>query len=246
MEEIHRYNDGSILYKTTIQVILEIPVWKGNRIMDREHAKKISMEIKDIKTLDSGYHTIVYNELDAVGNIIQQRYLIDGQHRAEVIRQSIHIQREITGVHIPTHFTATLKEKFVENESEAIEYFNRINNTKPIHYNEDPSLITNKIITALESQFNKMKGFPMIRQAKTKRPFLFIDDVRTALLPIAHTFTNAKITEFINHVIRWNTNMCNSYEVNTNNDSIAEKCYKIQFFLAYSHTFTWITEFLHE
>jgi hypothetical protein len=41
MEELYSYHNGSKLYKTTIRRILEIPVWGGNRALDRSHVEKI-------------------------------------------------------------------------------------------------------------------------------------------------------------------------------------------------------------
>ena len=84
---LHQYNDGSVLKKMSARELVSIPIWNGNRILDKEHASKIKEAIgNNINKLDSGYTVIRYNEDASDGRVVLSSYLIDGQHRASVIR----------------------------------------------------------------------------------------------------------------------------------------------------------------
>jgi hypothetical protein len=239
MQLLHTYNDGSRLYKTTIQEVLRIPVWKGNRIMDMEHVKKLAAEIHDIKTLDSGFHTILVDEVDAVGNRIQERYLVDGQHRVAVIKRHLEMSAallsELAGRRGESQldFPVTLKEKQVESETEAIDYFNNLNNAKPIQVEQDPTLKVNMMIRALEAEYNKDKKNPLIRQGKTTRPYLCVDDLRKALTPHASKVSGAKILAAAR---AWNA----AAAAREYDSTLGQRCKKHNFFLAMDPKMPWI------
>ena len=206
MDELHTYNDGSKLYRMSIHDLLAIPVWKGNRIIDMKHVDAITRAIErdkaNIESLDSGYQVIVYTETDAVGNTIIQKYVIDGQHRLRVIRESIRPLQT---------FAVTVTEKIVADEAEAIAYFNRINSTKPLQYNEDPVLIVNKYIPSIIDAFPSKKN--LIRSKKTKRPYLYVEDLRTELL--AHVDALRRITpdEFVRRMLESNASIVRQTDV---------------------------------
>lgn len=84
---LHKYSDGSILKVISSRDLVAIPIWKGQRIMDKEHATQIKKSVaNNISSLDSGFSIIKYKEETTDGRIIESSYLIDGQHRASVIR----------------------------------------------------------------------------------------------------------------------------------------------------------------
>ena len=121
---LHVYNDGSKLLKMSAKELISIPIWKGNRILDTAHAEHIKAAIgSDVKKLDSNYCIIQYTEPNADGVPVIQRYLIDGQHRASVVRDFF---RDTL---CEPDFFVTVREKGVESESDAVDYFNAINNT---------------------------------------------------------------------------------------------------------------------
>ena len=206
MDELHTYNDGSKLYRMPVNDLLAIPIWKGNRIIDMTHVDAIKCAIErdktNIESLDSGYQVIVYTETDAVGNTIIQKYVIDGQHRLRVIRESIRPLQT---------FAVTVTEKVVADEAEAIAYFNRINSTKPLQYNEDPVLIVNKYIPGIVDAFPSKKN--LIRSKKTKRPYLYVEDLRTELL--AHVDALKRITpdEFVRRMLENNASIVRQTDV---------------------------------
>jgi hypothetical protein len=85
---IHTYHNGATLHKITVKELLKIPIWKGNRILDLAHVAEIQKAIgSNINHLDSGYYIVEYEELDATNTPVLQSYIIDGQHRAAVLKE---------------------------------------------------------------------------------------------------------------------------------------------------------------
>jgi hypothetical protein len=166
---LHTFHDGSSLAIITAQELIAVPVWKGNRTLDMAHADAIRNAVSDIRCLDSGYRIVNYLEPDATGALVPQAYLIDGQHRAHVLRTS----------GAPMDFPVVVTIKNVESETEAIDFFNAINTVKAQQWTVDPALIVNQYIAALERTFNTPRT-KFIRPA-THRPYLSVDRLREAL-----------------------------------------------------------------
>lgn len=163
------FHDGSILRPMLARDLVAIPVWKGNRTLDTAHAAAIAAAVTDIRNLDSGYRIVNYTEPDATGTLMRQSYLIDGQHRCHVLKNS----KE------PLEFPVVVTEKDVATESDAIDFFNTINTVKPQQWTIDPALIVNQYIAELEKAFNTPK-VKLIRPS-THRPYLSVDRLRDAL-----------------------------------------------------------------
>ena len=199
---LHTFNDGSILISMTARQLIAIPIWKGNRILDEAHTNIISTGVgSNIQSLDSAIYRIVkYKELNVSNVLVEQKYLIDGQHRAFIIKK--HFDENLC---VPD-FPVVVIEKNVDSETDAIEYFNMLNNVKPQHWNHDPSLLANKYIAAMEAKFNVDKKNPLIRQKGTKRPYLSADKLREMLIVnssrLKHTAPDIK--KFIEAVSKWN------------------------------------------
>ena len=84
---LHTYNDGSTLKIMTARELVALPTWKGQRILDKTHSDAIKNAVgSNVKTLDSGYSIVKYKEENTDGTTVISSYLIDGQHRASVIR----------------------------------------------------------------------------------------------------------------------------------------------------------------
>jgi hypothetical protein len=171
MTALYTYSDGSVLKTMNMKTFLGIPVWKGNRHIDVARVDLLAKEVGDaVTSLDSGYHVIIQEE-DMDGKPLHQAYLINGQHRREVL-----LRHYGAGLCLPD-FPMTYTEKVVHTESETIAYFNRINNMKPFHVEEDSRCVANRFVAALE------KGFPkgLIRAKTTRRPYLSADTLREEL-----------------------------------------------------------------
>ena len=171
---MYTFHDGSILRVLSAKELIQIPIWKGNRTLDKAHAERIRDAVGDtVHSLDSGYRIIHYDEPDTSGRIVRQSYLIDGQHRAHVLRE--HFLNSMC----EPDFLVVVTEKAVESESDAIEYFNAINNVKPQRWRTDPAILANQYIAALEQTFNTSK-LKLIRQT-TVRPYLSVEKLREVI-----------------------------------------------------------------
>jgi hypothetical protein len=239
MSIIHIYNDGSKLIRAPIRDLLSIPIWKGNRILDTKHVQTIKETLAhDIRFLDSGYKVITYTEEDAGHNQIQQRYIVDGQHRIAVIQELYNPLSDT--------FDITYTEKEVANEAEAIDYFNRINNTKPLHYDEDPILVANRIIATISSIFPAKKK--LIRSTKTKRPYLYVEDLRNEIVKRVHSLRSVRQDILIDAIQRWNREKCNalalelSYLPTIKDASIKQQAVALEFALAVDVGCKWLDE----
>ena len=243
-EVLHRYHDNSTLTRTTIQELLKIPIWKGNRILDTHHSDTIYNMIHNrslnIQSLDSGYRVIVYKEEDASGKMIEQRYVIDGQHRLNAIK------RWLDGT-LCEDFPITIIEKRVDNEADAIDHFNCINNTKPIQFSEDPVLLVNRYIEAVLKTFTSKKK--LIRSMKTKRPYLSVDDLRNVLMENIDRVRKVKVQLFCKSVIEYNRHACEEYarelSLGMGTDvAIKTLAVQLEFALAVDRGLSWVNTIL--
>jgi hypothetical protein len=183
--------------------LVKIPVWQGNRTMDKEHANKIRDAIGSaVELLDSGYRIVNYDEQDTNGHLVRQSYLIDGQHRQHVLKE------HFLGQLCEPDFPVLVQEKDVESEGDAIAYFNAINNVKPQRWRTDPALLVNQYIAELEKRFNT-KASKCIRQGTTCRPYLSVERLRETLKAHAAKLEQepAKIQLFVQKVADLNRSL---------------------------------------
>jgi hypothetical protein len=240
---MHRFHDGSVLRTISAKELIAIPVWKGNRILDTDHASTIQKKMANIRHLDSGYKIIKYMEADASGVTRLQSYLIDGQHRAHVLRE------HFLSTLCEADFTVVATEKSVSSESEAIEYFNVINNVKPQRWAHDPKILVNQYIMELERRFNpKAKKDFVIRQGATKRPYLSVDRLREVLLENVKSLgqDSAAIQEFGRRAVEKNAELLTGAPMlilaNTKDSPFYERAAKEKFMLAVDIRLRWIKE----
>lgn len=241
---IYKYNDGSILKIMTARELISIPIWKGQRILDKTHSDSIKASIGiNVQKLDSGYSIVKYKEETTDGNIIISSYLIDGQHRASVIRD--YYKDTIC----EPDFNLTVVEKEVETESDAIEYFNKINNVKAQQWRLDPNLIINNYINALEKVFNKNKKNLLIRKS-TVRPYLSSENLREAFLSNTSLLKNNNnaITKFVENVVKYNKELVMKISIELAHDTkdikIKQRAVDIDFALAYDTKLKWVAGLL--
>ena len=244
MNILHTYNDGSRLATISARALIAIPIWKGNRIIDTNHIDAIRRSIGPaIQTLDSGFRIICYKEEDADGNIVTQQYIIDGQHRCSVLRD--HFTMNLC----EPDFTVTSTEITVKSEADAIAYFNRINNVKPIQFKEDPKLVVNRYIEQICRAFPApKKGMQLIRAVTTRRPYLHIDQLRDALTANYERVIAYEPTDFAERIKEKNGRLLRGLELAlaTGNagkeQAMMERCIELKFALAFDAKMKWITE----
>ena len=235
---LHTFSDGSILQKIKAKELVSIPVWKGNRFIDIEHANRIRSAIGDnIQTLDAAIFRIVkYKDGD-----IHQRYIVDGQHRQYVLQK--YYEEHVL---FALNFDVVTIVKTVESESDAIEYFNVVNNVKP-QQDSDPKLTANKYVLALVKQYPKL----IKPDGKaTKRPFLSSDTLRKVLEENAQLLKQSKenIDIFLKKVDAWNKKKMNEYAVGSvsqaKDRSVLDSCLEKGFVLAFDQKLPWVKESL--
>jgi hypothetical protein len=244
---LHTYHDGSILKTVSAKELMKIPIWKGNRILDTAHVEEIKQAIgPHINRLDSGYSIVKYKEEYTDGSIRLSSYLIDGQHRASVIRDFY------TGTLCEPDFLVTVREKVVDSESDAIEYFNVLNNVKAQSWKTEPNILINMYIKALETQFNKNKKCLLIRSDKaTKRPYLSANTLRETLAKHIELLkhSNEFVTKFVERVSKHNKERLEYFALeltreNMRDVNIMERAISVQFALAYDVKQRWVREIL--
>ena len=239
---LHTYNDGSILKTMTARDLVALPIWKGQRILDKNHSDSIKTAVgSNVKSLDSGYSIVKYKEESTDGTIVISSYLIDGQHRASVIRD--YYKDTIC----EADFNVTVMEKLVETESDAIEYFNKINNVKAQQWRMDTNLIINNYINALEKAFNKNKKCLVIKPTTTTRPYLCSANLREALTGNTKLLktTNDGITKFVEAALKYNKEMIVKFSLDLTQDTtkdtkLKQRAVDIDFALAYDTKLKWI------
>ena len=242
MELLHTYSDGSKLYKMSASSLSRIPIWKGNRIIDFKHVDNIKSSINSNGfLLDSGYKTIQYDEVDENEKTVKKTYLIDGQHRISVVND--YFENIIDAKDFPI----TVTEIRVDSELDAIEYFNKINNVKPIQFQEDPNLLINKYLQKLITSF-PVKG-KLFRTGATKRPYLSVDKFREALTKRFDNLKKISIEKFIKECKLMNTKIIQELEIRSLNKNdkelkIINKILELEFALAWDDKFKWLDTIL--
>jgi len=241
MQILHTYHDGSVLGVMSSKRLTRLPIWKGQRIMDTGRVSEMKRAVgTQVRCLDSGYHVVKYNEDTADGRRIESVYLIDGQHRAAVIRDFY------DETMCEPDFDVTVTERTVESEADAIEYFNQINNVKVQQWAIDPNLLVNNYIHALEMAFNKPK-VAMIRPGKTKRPYLSSDAIRSALTAHAPLIkgVGGAVARFVSASEAYNVTRLHQLSIEllyskSSKDTLKESAIKANFALAYDDAMEWV------
>jgi hypothetical protein len=243
---LHTYNDGSVLKIITSRELVSIPIWKGQRILDKGHAAAIKAEVgSDISNLDSGYCIVNYKEENADGKLVISSYLIDGQHRASVIRDFY------SSTICEPDFNVTVREKTVESESDAINYFNKINNVKAQQWKIDSNLLINNYIRALENLYNKNKKCLLIRPDTTNRPYLSAANLREAFNKNKDLLKTKKsdIERFVERVEKYNLATITKFSLDLTEQGVKDMKLKdravcANFVLAYDTNLKWVREML--
>lgn len=221
--KLHTYSDGSVLRVMDASALIHIPIWKGNRHIDLTHVKNIKESTKAY-LLDSGYKIIQYEE-DGIKN----SYLIDGQHRRFVVNDYFNTKTfEDEYFENPIKdFKVTVTETNVNSETDAIDYFNRINNVKPVQYEEDPNLIINKYIQGFDKTFPGM--------IKIKRPYLSSDKLRDTLKTNINSLKKLSVDDFVKKCQIQNTKMLQCIKTihRKKDENIIKRMIELDFALAW-------------
>jgi hypothetical protein len=238
MSVLHTLSDGSVLRVLDSRDLLRIPIWKGNRVIDHTHVANIRAAIgNNVRRLDFGYRIVTYSTFDAAGNSVNESYIVDGQHRARVLSEYYAANPD------ESDFRIVVLEKQAQSELEVIDYFNALNNAKPIKYT-DVNLIVNTYISELEREFNRTKTL-LIRPKATCRPYLSSEKLREALHKHKDLLRGGShVTAFVNRVRAWNSEQLVRNEDDPDKLAIFQKGCKEGFMLAIDPKLKWIPALL--
>jgi hypothetical protein len=243
---LHTYHDGTKLRIMSAKKLITIPIWKGNRIKNKEHLDALKAAIgTQIQSLDKGYHVIKYKEEDDSKALVDAAYIIDGQHRVSVLTDFFN------SYILEPDFNVTYTEVVVENEHEAIEYFNRINNVKPIQFKEDPTLIANNYVAAIVKVFPGKKGAPLFRDKATHRPYMVTEELRKYLRENVERLIDPPAT-FAQKLLEVNRRLLRELElavgglgtIPEKEHKCAQRAIEVGFALGYYKGMPWMSEML--
>jgi hypothetical protein len=226
------FSDGSILRKISARDLVKIPIWKGNRILDQTHKEAIAKSLKQgSKSLDlKPFHLVSYPiEEDDTSEIMS--FVVDGQHRYSIIKESDN-----------QDFDVLVVEKKCESESEVIEYFKILNHTRAIEWKEDPVVVANRYVGALEKAFNTGKD-KRIRTKSTHRPYLYIDTLRDEVKKRKIGYSGKSPEEFVAFAKRKNQEELSRLSAKPLKETMEERALALDFALALDPKFKWLNEF---
>jgi hypothetical protein len=235
-------HDGSHVRKMSAKELAGYEVWKGNRIIDHEHVKQIKESVGEkVSQLDFGYRIVKYPSNDAAGRVVMVANIVDGQHRHAVLK-------DYFMTHLcPEDFEVVVVEKTVESETDIIEYFNTLNNVKPITWT-DTNLVVNLYVEALERTFNKPRAL-YIRPGNTHRPYLSAERLREALLPVVGRLRMRKsfIDAWVDRVVEWNVQQVKEADVvclgmKKSEGDLVQRAAKLGFMLAVDPRLRWVVD----
>lgn len=242
---LHTLHDGSKVIVMSAKELVRIPIWQGNRAINLAHVEKIKRSVGDnIQRLDSVYRIVECTVEDAGGNRINELYIIDGQHRAQVLKD--HYNNSLC---VPD-FNVLVIQKKVDSELEIMNSFNTINCVNPIQWS-DPNLVVNVYIAELVGIFNTKKQI-YLRQGATKRPYVSIEALRKVLLANANKLHENKeeATLFSRRVYEWNAKQIREADMlaigqtKPADGDMLLKCAKAGCMLAFDLKLSWIPHLL--
>ena len=165
------FKDGSVLKKYQASMVCLLEIWNGNRVRDDNHVSRINNSLDTVMSLDRQPYTVALITVDGQ----ERKFVIDGQHRIAVLKRYF----EALDV---SDFEVLVIEKVFADESEIIQYFKILNQTKSIQWREDPVMVANTFVSLLCKEFNKDPKKPLIKPGKTNKPYLSADRVREVLI----------------------------------------------------------------
>ena len=229
---LHQFSDGSILRKISARDLVKIPIWKGNRILNQDHKMSIASSLKlGVKSLDlKPFHIVSYPvEDDDIEEMLS--FIVDGQHRYSIIKEAEN-----------QDFDVLVVEKKCESETDVIEYFKLLNHTRAIEWKEDPILVANRFVAALEKAFNSPKE-KRIRVKSTHRPYLYVETLREELIKRKIGHSGKPPDDFVHFAQRKNQELLLSLSAKCPREPMEERAVSLDFCLALDPKFKWLQDF---
>jgi hypothetical protein len=231
MTDLFRTTDGSLYRVVSAKWLSNVPVWKGNRVIDMTHVDRIREGLKgNIPLLNSNPFRLAFIKED---DEVVAKYIIDGQHRHHLLKEYFQLSSALD-------FNIIVAAKQFGNEDDIIDYFKLINTTKSIPWKQDPVMVANNYVAALMKQFNTDTKFPLIRAGKTMRPFMSADKLRDALISKhVHDWKKGPV-EFAEECVTKNEEKTEGLKLKDELTSMETRALRYNFALALDDTFGWI------
>ena len=228
----HTFRDGSKLYIMSAQQLCELNIWHGNRLLNEDHRNEIAVAISgDISVFENKpFHIVKITDTNEAGDPITVRYIVDGQHRVNIMKSTF------ASNPFTDDFEVMVIEKICSTELEISRHFRTLNNTKPIDYKEDPRLLANEYVNALQTRF----GNGLIKSVRTRAPYLCVEALRAEFIKRRIVSMRLDSTGFAEAVFKKNLEM-----IEHNCDSTDEqikRMLKIRFMLTMN--WSWLTDLI--
>ena len=228
----HTFRDGSKLYIMSAQQLCELNIWHGNRLLNEDHRNEIAVAISgNISVFENKpFHIVKITDTNEAGDPITVRYIVDGQHRVNIMKSSF------ASNPFTDDFEVMVIEKVCSTELEISRHFRTLNNTKPIDYKEDPRLIANEYVNALQTRF----GNSLIKSIRTRAPYLCVEALRAEFIKRRILTMRLDSTGFAEAVFKKNLEMI---ELNCDStDEHIKRMLKIRFMLTMN--WSWLTDLI--
>jgi hypothetical protein len=176
----YEYPDGSKLVELDSNALCRYEAWTGQRPLNQEHIAAIAESVgDDVSALDRDYKLVKIRNEDA-GRM--ECYILDGQHRAEVLRRH-------AAAHPLDNFklTATVYDYTDRTMDEVNDLFLTINSVRPFTDDDAATVDINRISAAVMMHFNEglAPKDTLIRQAKTRAPYICVSEISDWLRALA-------------------------------------------------------------
>lgn len=230
------FSDSSCLRICSARELCATPIWQGNRILDEKHKESIREEIGgNIRSLDQKLYHVVFYPCEEEGQYLgmKRRVIVDGQHRAAILNNYFFGARTEVP---PADFNVLVVEKICESEAEIIDYFKILNHVKSIPWKEDPQMIANNFIRALEKEFNK--GKQKLIRSSTHRPFLSVDRLRDEI--VKRNFEGLSPEKFALLARQINTDLLQEARKKSNHEKMETRAIENGFMLALDDKLRWL------
>lgn len=220
--------DGCYLQFMNASRLAATPTWNGQRILNEQQVLRITQAVKNPKQLDKDlFRVFEFNNED----ISKRREIYDGQHRKAVIAQAFANNPDMED------FQVMVMVKPCKDEAEAIAEFKRANSNIPVQYKSDPKMVANNYIQPLVEEFNRDPKKPMIKSAKTNRPYLGVEAIRDELIKRKVELWNISPGEFVLRARQLNNEKLENLDLTLKNHCRAKD---IGFALGIIDDFAWM------
>lgn len=195
--------DGSELIAISARWFIRCPAWEGQRTMDMDHVRELTKNIQNPRELEGPYTVCVIPADDGV------RFgIVDGQHRAEVLREWF------VGQPQSMDFMVLVRLVQCASDMEVITLFRKLNSSKPMKYELSAEEKQHEMVRMLVDAFRKkdVKGHKiteMIRSGARQRPYLatetLLHEIRARRFFHEGTATeHMSVTEVVDWIQTWN------------------------------------------